>query len=131
VNPAYKHLTDRLRIGELTVAQIFALFCGLMAGLVFALYLSPFSPYLTLCLAIYIACVPAGIVLLASTTEFDAWLYVCARLGECVSDGRYEPGPGVSITGYVIEADHTPAGGLLAGELELRAAPEPGALWDF
>jgi len=34
-----------------------------MCGLVFALYLSPFSPYLTLCLSIYIASIPAGTVL--------------------------------------------------------------------
>jgi hypothetical protein len=128
VNPAYKHLTDRLRIGELTVPQIVGLFCGLMAGLVFALYVSPFSPYLTLCLAIYIACIPAGIVLLASTTEFDAWLYVRARIGESVTDGRYEAGPGVTFTGYTIEEDDTP--GRLAGRRELQP-PDLGSLWDL
>ena len=62
MHPAYKHLTDRLRIAELTIPQIAGVFTGLMCGLVFALYLSPFSPYLTLFLSIYIAGVPAGTV---------------------------------------------------------------------
>jgi len=128
MNPAYKHLTDRLRIGELTVPQIIGVFCGLMAGLVFALYLSPFSPYLTLCLAIYITCIPAGVVLLASSTEFDAWLYVRARIAESVTDGRYEAGPGAALTGYSIEADDTPD--RLAGTRELQP-PDLGALWDL
>ncbi len=45
MNPAYKHLSDRLRIGELDgPADRSSLFCGLMGGLVFALYLSPFRP---------------------------------------------------------------------------------------
>jgi hypothetical protein len=126
VNPAYKHLTDRLRIGELTVPQIVGLFCGLMAGLLFALYVSPFSPYLTLCLAIYIACVPAGIVLLASSTEFDAWLYARTRISESMVDGRYEPGPGVTYTGYSIEVD----GSSTSRARELRP-PNTEALWDL
>jgi hypothetical protein len=126
VNPAYKHLTDRLRIGELTVPQIVGLFCGVMAGLLFALYVSPFSPYLTLCLAIYIACVPAGVVLLASSTEFDAWLYLRTRLGESMVDGRYEPGPGFTFTGYSIQVDRTSPG--RARELQ---QPDMGALWDL
>ena len=109
MNPAYKHLTDRLRIAELTVPQIAGLFAGLMSGLVFALYLSPFSPYLTLFVSIYIASVPVGTVLLATSTEFDLWLYVKACVGEQLSDGRYMAGPGDVFTGYVIEADG-PAG---------------------
>lgn len=109
MNPAYKHLTDRLRIAELTIPQIAGLFAGLMSGLVFALYLSPFSPYLTLFVSIYIASVPVGTVLLATSTEFDLWLYVKACVGELLSDGRYMAGPGDLFTGYVIDADE-PAG---------------------
>jgi hypothetical protein len=105
VNPAYTHLRDRLRIGELTVPQLIALFCGLMAGLVWALYLSPFSPYLTLFISIYLTCIPAGSVLLASTTEFDLWLYLRACVRDAFSDGRYMPGPGARSDGYAIDAD--------------------------
>ncbi len=126
MHPAYKHLTDRLRIAELTVPQIAGLFGGLMCGLMFALYLSPFSPYLTLCLSIYIASIPAGTVLLATSTEFDLWLYVRACVGEQLSDGRYAAGPGERLTGYVIEPDP------LAGRLHTGQDMEPvdlGALW--
>jgi hypothetical protein len=121
MNPAYKHLRERLRIGELTVAQMVALFAGFMGGLVFALYLSPFSPYLTLCLAIYIACIPAGSVILASTTEFDVWLYFRAVVRDGFSDGRYMAGPGEATGGYVIDADSGPR----------RAEPGAAALLDL
>jgi hypothetical protein len=107
MNPAYKHLTDRLRIAELTVPQIIGLFVGLMCGLLFALYLSPFSAYLTLCLSIYIASIPAGTVLLATSTEFDLWLYVKALIREQFTNGRYTAGPGEALTGYQITPDVT------------------------
>jgi hypothetical protein len=105
MNPAYKHIRDRLRFGELTIPQIIALFCGLMSGLVFALYISPFSPYLTLFIGIYIASIPMGAVLLASTTEFDLWLYLRARIHNQMTDGKYVAGPGESCTGYSIEPE--------------------------
>ncbi len=128
MNPAYKHLSDRLRIGELTIPQIISLFCGLMSGLVFALYISPFSPYLTLFVAIYIASIPTGAVLLASTTEFDLWLYIRARTHHRLSDGRYIAGPGVSCQGYVIEGDEDGARSRRDDEL---APLKLGAIWDF
>ncbi len=106
MNPAYKHLRDKLRIGDLTVPQLIALFCGFMAGLVWALYLSPFSPYLTLFISIYLACIPAGSVLLASTTEFDLWLYLRACVRDAFTDGRYMAGPGAATDGYAIEPDN-------------------------
>ncbi|MGA2163715.1 MAG: hypothetical protein ABSH36_04525 [Solirubrobacteraceae bacterium] len=114
-----------MRIAELTVPQILGLLGGLMCGLVFALYVSPFSPYLTLCLSIYIASIPAGTVILATSTEFDLWLYVKACVGERLSDDRYAAGPGEQFTGYVIEPD-LPSGrerGVGGERLDL------GALW--
>lgn len=127
MNPAYKHLSDRLRIGELTVPQLVSLFCGLMCGLVFALYISPFSPYVTLFTAIYIASVPTGTVLLASTTEFDAWLHLQASVHDRLTDGRYVAGPGVNYQGYEIEPDEArrPATGTD------RQTADLGAIWDF
>jgi hypothetical protein len=121
---AYKHLTDRLRIAELTIPQLAGVFTGLLCGLLFALYVSPFSPYLTLVLSIYIAGVPAGTVVLATSTEFDLWLYVKACVGGLASDGRFTPGPGQETPGYSITAN---AGGGAA-----RALSEPlnlGELW--
>jgi hypothetical protein len=105
MNPAYKHIRDRLRFGELTIPQIISLFCGLMCGLIFALYISPFSPYLTLFISIYIASIPMGAVLLASTTEFDLWLYLRARVSDRLTEGQYIAGPGVTCNGYSIEPE--------------------------
>jgi len=122
VHPAYKHLTDRLRIAELTVPQIAGLFGGLMCGLMFALYLSPFSPYLTLFISIYLTCVPAGCVLLASTTEFDLWLFLRGCVHDALSDGRYMAGPGAPSDGYLIDAeDHHGSDAVrAAGQLDLE-----------
>lgn len=122
VNPAYKHLRARLRIGDLTVGQLVALFCGFMGGLVWALYLSPFSPYLTLFISIYLACIPAGSVLLASSTEFDLWLYLRACVRDALTDGRYMAGPGAPTAGYAIDPDTDGAGGQRrsAGRLDLE-----------
>jgi hypothetical protein len=110
VNPAYKHLRDRLRIGDLTVLQIVCMFGGFMGGLVWALYLSPFGPYLTLFTAIYLACLPAGTVLLASSTEFDLWLYLRACVREAFTNGRFTAGPGEVTDGYSITAEADRAG---------------------
>jgi hypothetical protein len=126
INPTYKHISDKLRFGDLTVAQLIALFCGLMGGLVFALYVSPFGPYLTLFVSIYVASVPVGAVLLATSTEFDLWLYVKACVGELMSDGRYMAGPGSDFTGYVIEPDEL--AGSLVGERD-GGRTELGELW--
>jgi hypothetical protein len=127
VNPAYKHLSDRLRIGELTVPQIISLFAGLMCGLVFALYVSPFGAYLTLFISIYLASIPMGSVLLASTTEFDLWLYIRALVADRLSDGQYVPGPGVTCEGYVIDGEVD--GRTLAGQT--GSPVDLGAIWDF
>jgi hypothetical protein len=128
MNPAYKHLSDRLRIGELTIPQIISLFCGLMGGLVFALYLSPFGPYLTLFVAIYIATVPCGAVLMASSTEFDLWLYLRAAIHDHATDGRYIAGAGETCQGYEIQADED--GLRLTGRDDTQPV-ELGAIWDF
>jgi hypothetical protein len=125
VNPAYKHLRDRLRIGDLTVAQIVSMFCGFMGGLVWALYLSPFGPYLTLFTAIYLACLPAGTVLLASSTEFDLWLYLRACVREAFTDGRFTAGAGELTDGYSITADSDQA--VQRGVTSAR--PELGDVW--
>lgn len=120
---AYKHLTDRLRIAELTIPQIAGVFTGLLCGLLFALYVSPFSPYLTLVLSIYLAGVPAGTVVLATSTEFDLWLYVKACAGELLSDGRYTPGPGEETLGYRVTASE-------CGRARPHAEPlDLGDLW--
>ena len=127
MNPAYKHLSDRFRLGELTIPQIVGLFCGLMSGLVFALYLTPFGAYLTLFISIYLASIPAGAVLLAASTEFDAWLTLRAVAHELLSDGRYVPGPGASYEGYVI-CDAQSALPLGAGDRVALDSLE--AIWD-
>jgi hypothetical protein len=117
-----------LRIAELTWPQIAGLFAGLMSGLVFALYLSPFSPYLTLCFSIYIASIPAGTVLLATSTEFDLWLYVRACISEQLTDGKYTAGSGEHGAGYVIRPDK-PSRKRPTSKRDDATRVDLGALW--
>jgi hypothetical protein len=105
LNVAYKHLESRLRIAELTVGQWAGVFVGVMTGLIWASYLSPFGTYLTLISAVYLAGMPVVAAFLASFTEFDLWLHLRALLNYRRSVGRFVPGPGDTVTGYVVEPD--------------------------
>jgi hypothetical protein len=105
VNPAYKHLESKLRIADMTLGQIAGAFFGLVAGGVWAMYISPFGVYVTLFTAVYIAGIPVGAAFIASVSDFDLWLYVRSALGYRRGELRFQPGPGESAVGYRVFAD--------------------------
>jgi hypothetical protein len=127
MNPAYKHLADKLRFGELTIGQIMSLLCGVLGGLIFALYLSPFGSYVTLCLSVYVASIPVGAALLAGTSDFDLWRQLRSMVRHHLSDGCYLPGAGEQAHGYAILVDPIAAA---AAEDRALAAVDLAALWD-
>ena len=102
MNVAYKHLDTKLRIAELTVGQWVGVLGGLAIAILWATKLSPFGGYATLISAIYLGAVPAGAVVLAGYTEFDLWLLVRSALGWRRLDGRFAPGAGEAVRGYVL-----------------------------
>lgn len=110
VNPAYKHLGAKLRFAELTLAQLAVMVCALMGGLVFALYLSPFSAYPTLFISVYLTALPAGAVYMASISRIDVWLLIRSMVRHLTSDGRFLAGAQLPLDGYVILPDPQPAG---------------------
>jgi hypothetical protein len=102
---AYKHLENRLKIGEFTVGQWAGLFFGVMAALTWGIYVSPFGGYVTLVTAIYLGGIPVAAAFLAGATNFDLWLHLKALSRHRRAVGRYVPGPGHSARGYVLTAD--------------------------
>jgi hypothetical protein len=105
MNVAYKHLENRLRIGEFTVLQWTGFFSGAMAALLWGMYLSPFGAYATIVTAVYIGGVPIAAAFLAGVTSFDLWLHLKALSRHRRAVGRYVPGPGHDARGYVLTVD--------------------------
>src|SRR3954452_1842742 len=100
-NVAYKHLEQRLRIGEFTLLQWAGFLAGLLAALAWGQYLSPFGSYATLFTAVYIGGIPVGVAFLASVTDFALWLHIGGLSRHRRAAGRSVPGPGQSARGYV------------------------------
>jgi hypothetical protein len=123
MNVAYKHLENRLRIGEFTLAQWTGFFFGAMAALLWAMYLSPFGAYITIVTAVYIGGIPIAAAFLAGVTSFDLWLHVKALSRHRRAVGRYVPGPGHSAHGYAVTADeqHAHEAAVLTSTLDLES----------
>ena len=125
MNVAYKHLENKLKIGEFTLLQWAGLFLGVMAALVWGMYLSPLGAYLTLTTSVYIGGIPIAAAFLAGITSFDLWLHLKAMARHRRAGGRYIPGPGHSAHGYALtsaERDEREATALIATpDLDLQS----------
>ena len=117
---AYKHLEQRLRIGEFTVLQWAGFIAGVVLALFWATFLSPFGTYVTLFSAVYLGGIPAA-------AAFDLWLHIKALSRHRRAVGRYVAGPGRSARGYVITAD--PAQRADGGSLPETPDLDLDALW--
>jgi hypothetical protein len=100
VNVAYKHLDSKLRIGELTLSQWFGLAFGVIVAVLYALYLSPFGPMLTMLTAVYIGGVPVSAIFITTFSEFDLLLLIRSAIAWYRRDARYLPGAGITAIGY-------------------------------
>ncbi|MDO8208994.1 hypothetical protein [Conexibacter sp. CPCC 206217] len=127
MNTAYKHLESRLKIAELTIAQWSGIVLGLVLGIGWGMYLSPFGAYISFFTAVYLGGIPAMAAWLASQMDFDLWLHLRAALSWRRGGHVYLPGPGQSALGYVVISDPD----------DERALPEADvvdldseALWD-
>ena len=129
VNPSYRTLENKLRIGDLSIGQWAGIVLGLLAGGVWSMYLSPFGLYLTLISAVYLGGLPAAAVFVASISDFDLWLHVRALIRWRGSAGRYQPGPGDATAGYVVLPDHDD---LLRAQRTTTTTPDLDltSLWD-
>jgi hypothetical protein len=127
VNAAFKHLEDRLRIGELTIAQWGWLTVGVTLALVWGFYLSPFGQLLTIFTAIYVAALPALAALFAGFTEFDLLGFARGAVRWWRDDGRYLPGEAPDVAGYVVRDDSDAGRSRGLGE---TLPPDLAELWE-
>ena len=105
MNAAPAHLEAKLRFWEFTVGQIAAAFVGVLCGFAWASYVSPFGGLGGAVSGAYIAGVPVAAAFVASQTEFDLWGLLAAMARWRRLEGRYLPGAGASVRGYVLSAE--------------------------
>ena len=133
LNPTYKHLEDKLRLGPFSLGQWAQLLTAALAALVFAVYLSPLAPQATISVAILVAGIPFAVSYAAMGAEFSVGEMAGAALRFYRSPRRYRPGPGTPQAGYRVEPNERAAG------VSEPAASEPGEpleggeqpLWDL
>jgi hypothetical protein len=117
VNPAYKHLETRLRLGELTLTQWAGILGGVFLAIGWGMYISPFGSYVSLFTAIYLGGIPVLLTFTSTQVEFNLWLYLRSLVAWRRDTDRYVPGAGeVPVHGYRLTED--------ADEAERRASKE-------
>src|SRR3954453_14827043 len=125
MNAAPAHLEAKLRFWEFTLGQIAAAFVGVLCGFAWASYVSPFGGLAGAISGAYIAGGPGAAAFGASQTEFDLWGLLAALARWRRRDGRYLPGPGGHVRGYLVTTD---AG---ANDREREALPaDLDSLWE-
>jgi hypothetical protein len=105
VNAAPAHLEAKLRFWDFTIGQIAAAIVGVLGGFVWASYLSPLGGLGAAISGAYIAGVPVAAAFVASQTEFDLWGLLGAIARWRRFEGRYLPGAGTRVHGYVLTGD--------------------------
>jgi hypothetical protein len=101
-NETYKHLEDPLKLGGLTVGQLAALGGTTLMAIVFGLYVSPFSPGVTIGVSLFLAGLPVSLSYAVSGADIAIsdtliFLYRWAR-----GDKHFLPGAGEAPVGYVV-----------------------------
>src|ERR1700761_3609241 len=103
MNPAFKHLDAKLRIGDLTIRQWMGILMGAIGALLYADLIHPFGTMMTMVTAVYLGGIPTAAVLLAGSSEFDAWLVLRSAWHWRAEDERYLPGAGAPTKGYLVQ----------------------------
>ena len=128
-NVTYKHLEGKTVVGLFSLGQWAQLLAGVVLGLLFGIYLSPLPPIPT----IFLSCLLPGLPLAASYgamgLEFSLTQGARAAWRFWRRPGRYLPGGGQSVSGYLVRPDQDsyqpPAGGP-----DAAPARDLEALWD-
>ncbi len=105
MNAAPAHLEAKLRFWEFSVAQLAAVFAGLLLGLAWGEFLCPVRGMWAAMSAAYVAALPVIPVIVASQTEFDLCALVLGAWRWRRREGRYLPGPGGEREAYVVASD--------------------------
>lgn len=103
--PTYKHLEGRTLVGPFSLGQWLQLVAGVVLGLAFAVYLSPFPAGATIFLSSLIPGMPLAASYGAMGLEFSLTQVMRAGWRHWRRPRRYLPGPGSGATGYLVEPD--------------------------
>jgi hypothetical protein len=105
VNPTYKHLDAKMRLGGLRLSQWLQLIVAGGCAVVFGIYLSPLPAGPTITLSLFVAGLPVAVSFAAQGLEFSVSSFLRAlwRFGR--SPRRYLPGGGQTAAGYVVVAE--------------------------
>jgi hypothetical protein len=101
-NETYKHLEDPLKLSGLTIGQYTALCGTTLVAIIFGLYLSPFSPGVTIGVSLFLAGLPVSLSYAVSGADIAisdtlVFLYRWVR-----GDKHFLPGAGDTPVGYVV-----------------------------
>lgn len=127
VNPTYKHLESKLRLGLFSLGQWTQVLAALVSAILFGVYVSPLPAAPTIFLSVLVAGLPLALSYGAMGLEFSVVQFAKAAWRFWRTPRRYLPGPGETFMGYLVEADAVPIASAHDGALNER---EPEALWD-
>jgi hypothetical protein len=102
INPTYKHLDAKMRLGGLRLVQWLQLVAAIGFAIVFGFYVSPLPPGPTIAVSIFVAGLPVSVSFAALGLEFSVSGFLAAAWRWLRSPRRYLPGPGASAIGYVV-----------------------------
>ena len=68
--------------------------------LLWGLYLSPLSTYLSIVSSVYLGGLPIALALVASYAEFNVWRFAGSAFKWTLAPGRYAAGAGAPTAGY-------------------------------
>ena len=105
VNPTYKHLEARLRIGAFSLGQWAQITAAAAAAAVFGGYVSPLPTQATIFVSVVGAGLPVAISYGAMGLEFSVAQLARAAWRYWRRPRRFLPGAGQHSTGYVVVAD--------------------------
>jgi hypothetical protein len=105
VNPTYKHLDAKMRLGGLRLGQWLQLVVAVGFAALFGIYISPLPIGPTIAISVFAAGLPVAVSFAAMGLEFSASSIVHAIWRWARSPRRYLPGGGREATGYVVQAE--------------------------
>ena len=127
-NVTYKHLEGKTVVGPLSLGQWVQLLAGVVAGLVFGLYLSPLPSMPT----VFLSCLLPGLPLAAGYgamgLEFSLSQGARAAWRFWHRPRRYLPGPGAAAVGYRVEINPEPSP--QSGDHHAALGRDLEGLWD-
>lgn len=129
VNPTYKHLEAKLRMGPFSLGQWAQVFAAVLLALGFGIYLSPLPVTATIFVSIVVAGSPLALTYGAMAQEWSVADALRAQWRRLRQPRCHLPGPAHTGTGYLVLAEEPAATRPVPGSAG-ESGGEEAALWD-